>query len=215
VNAMKRRATKVVLFLLLGAIVNVAVAWACHLTLEERSAESLTRKPTQSEIEWWRQQKPAAFVAEPYGVVEWRRPGRTTVTLTQNALEGFVATFGDRCQLLRSGWPCPSMEQFSWNSPAKAIAVNADAMLIPPTWQWPFAERNLPLRPHWPGFIVNTLVYALTLWIFFAALGRMRRMIRRRRGLCPACAYPVGQSPTCTECGAAVNQNRARQEAAA
>jgi len=30
------------------------------------------------------------------------------------------------------------------------------------------------------------------------------RMIRRRRGQCERCAYPVGTSERCTECGAAV-----------
>jgi hypothetical protein len=34
-----------------------------------------------------------------------------------------------------------------------------------------------------------------------AAPGSVRRRMRIRRGLCPACAYPVGQSDVCTECG--------------
>ncbi len=32
----------------------------------------------------------------------------------------------------------------------------------------------------------------------------LRRLIRRRRGLCPTCAYPIGESATCTECGKAL-----------
>jgi hypothetical protein len=32
----------------------------------------------------------------------------------------------------------------------------------------------------------------------------LRRHSRLKRGLCPACAYPVGESGVCTECGAAV-----------
>jgi len=63
--------------------------------------------------------------------------------------------------------------------------------------------RILPLRPLWPGFAVNTLFYAGVLWMMFALPFALRRRLRRRRGQCPACAYPVGQSPVCTECGAA------------
>jgi hypothetical protein len=81
--------------------------------------------------------------------------------------------------------------------------------------------RLIPLRPLWPGFAINTLFYAGVLWMLFCGPFALRRMIRRRRGQCPACAYPIGwgagQSPVCTECGAAVgplDQNRARQEAA-
>ena len=62
----------------------------------------------------------------------------------------------------------------------------------------------VPYRVLWPGFAINTIFYAAILWVVFFAPGRIRRTIRRRRGLCPACAYPIGTSPICTECGAAV-----------
>ncbi len=29
----------------------------------------------------------------------------------------------------------------------------------------------------------------------------LRRFIRRKRGLCPACGYPTGESAVCSECG--------------
>ena len=84
---------------------------------------------------------------------------------------------------------------------------------------WAFDSTNgarilLPLRPLWPGFAINTLFYAGVLWVLFCGPFSLRRMIRRRRGQCPACAYPIGKSPVCTECGADLHQNRARQEAA-
>jgi hypothetical protein len=46
--------------------------------------------------------------------------------------------------------------------------------------------------------------YAAILWLLFAAPFALRRRRRIKRGLCPKCAYPVGESPVCTECGAAV-----------
>ena len=63
------------------------------------------------------------------------------------------------------------------------------------------SPRMLPLRPLWPGFAINTVFYAAVLWGLFAFPFALRRTIRRRRGQCPACGYPVGTSPRCTECG--------------
>jgi hypothetical protein len=62
----------------------------------------------------------------------------------------------------------------------------------------------IPTRPIWPGFAVNTVFYAGVLWVLWATPFALRRMIRRRRGHCAACNYPIGQSPVCTECGASV-----------
>jgi hypothetical protein len=70
-----------------------------------------------------------------------------------------------------------------------------------------WAERAFPLMPMWPGFAINTVFYAGILaggWMLFAAPGMIRRRGRIKRGLCPACAYPVGTSSVCTECGLSV-----------
>jgi hypothetical protein len=60
------------------------------------------------------------------------------------------------------------------------------------------------LQANLAGFAINTLFYAAILWAIFAVLRAIRRTRRASRGLCPACAYPVGESAVCTECGAAV-----------
>lgn len=62
----------------------------------------------------------------------------------------------------------------------------------------------VPFRPVFPGFIINTLFYGLFLWLLFAAPFAARRLLRRSRGQCRKCAYPIGVSRVCTECGAAV-----------
>ena len=53
-----------------------------------------------------------------------------------------------------------------------------------------------------PGFAINTVFYAVVLWLLFAAPLALRRRRRIKRGLCPKCAYPVGTNKRCTECGA-------------
>ena len=60
--------------------------------------------------------------------------------------------------------------------------------------------RAVPLLPVWPGFLINTIFYAAVLWLPFGPFA-MRRLIRLKRGLCPKCAYPMGESSVCTECG--------------
>jgi hypothetical protein len=60
------------------------------------------------------------------------------------------------------------------------------------------------LQPLLPGFAINTLYYAAILWLLVGlpvAAFALRRRRRIKRGLCPTCAYPVGASDTCTECG--------------
>jgi hypothetical protein len=64
--------------------------------------------------------------------------------------------------------------------------------------------RVLPLRPILISCAANTVYYAAVLWLMVLGPGTLRRFIRRRRGLCPACGYPIGESTRCTECGRAV-----------
>ena len=65
----------------------------------------------------------------------------------------------------------------------------------------------------WSGFAVNTILYAGILWLLIGGPFMRRRLVRMklrvRRGLCPACAYPVGESGVCSECGKAL-ADRAR-----
>jgi len=70
--------------------------------------------------------------------------------------------------------------------------------------------RALRLYLLWirPGLALNTLhtaAIAAIGWLLIygpLALSRLiRRFIRTRRGLCPACAYPRGESDVCSECG--------------
>ena len=62
----------------------------------------------------------------------------------------------------------------------------------------------LPYRVIVTGFALNTLFYAAMVWMLFAMSMWLRRRRRIRRGLCPSCAYPIGSSDVCTECGQAL-----------
>ncbi len=80
---------------------------------------------------------------------------------------------------------------------------------------WVVSGRSaLPTRIIWPGFVINTVFYAVVLWLLLAAPFALRRRLRRKRGLCPACGYDLrgrgspSQSNVCPECGKPVMPRR-------
>jgi hypothetical protein len=119
-----------------------------------------------------------------------------------------------------TGWPMPSLSGYEWEialvQKSKRVLRFALELKSNPVTTTVAATgagsgsftmtqtRLLPLRPMWPGFAINTIFYAAILWLLWITPGKIRRFIRIRRGRCPACAYPVGTSPVCTECGTPV-----------
>lgn len=65
--------------------------------------------------------------------------------------------------------------------------------------------RIIPLWPAWPGLLGNTLTFAAAWMMVLLLVPMFVRTWRRRRGLCPACAYDLRGTPAgapCPECGA-------------
>ena len=59
----------------------------------------------------------------------------------------------------------------------------------------------IPTLPYWPGLIANTVVWGAVAWVMVFGVRRLRAILRRRKGLCTACAFPLHQLPRCPECG--------------
>lgn len=59
----------------------------------------------------------------------------------------------------------------------------------------------LPYRIIWPGFLLDTVVYASVIGVSISAYKAMRHVWRAGRGRCVHCGYPRGVSATCSECG--------------
>lgn len=68
----------------------------------------------------------------------------------------------------------------------------------------------LPLRPLFPGFLLNTLAYAILAWTAVASLTNSRARLRTRRGTCPKCAYDLTNLTTCPECGTPKTHDKGR-----
>ena len=66
-------------------------------------------------------------------------------------------------------------------------------------------SRQIPYCPLPAGMLANTAVYTALLWPVLRLAAAARRRLRHRRGQCPACRYPVDVSPACTECGASLS----------
>ena len=117
--------------------------------------------------------------------------------------------------LFAHGWPCLSM----WCEGQRTSTLRrgyspptppqgAVEFRVPGWLRWttdePFFIRNVPLRPIWSGTLINSALFGTITWVLFFGWRDLRRSLRWRRHLCGCCAYPIGSSQVCTECGASV-----------
>ncbi len=190
---MKRRLLLVAVFLLAGTIVNVAVAWGWALF-----GPGLTYGP-------YRQTRVALVdrVCEEQSInCVWLkgRPDRFRGLGYDSSLF-YRSDINERLSYWRVGLPVLSVEGIHYEIMSRGQRNDTYTYALP----LPFVRRSgmldiLPFGPVWPGFAVNTIFYAAILWLPFV----VRRWMRVRRGLCPKCAYPMGESAVCTECGRAI-----------
>lgn len=68
----------------------------------------------------------------------------------------------------------------------------------------------LPTLPVWPGFAVNTAIYGVLIWLVGFGPFALRRTLRRRRGRCVRCGYDVAGLTKCPECGACASLSKRR-----
>ena len=112
---------------------------------------------------------------------------------------------------LECGWPLRSVWHRTWvvdeevalqGLPVSTTTVRTPHIALPNGLARQASVSHLPICIRaWP-FLVNTLVYAGVLGSMCLLPGWFRRTRRRRRGLCAVCAYPVGPTAACSECGA-------------
>lgn len=65
---------------------------------------------------------------------------------------------------------------------------------------------SLPLRPAPFSFLANWLVWSVVALGILLGTLFARSELRRRKGLCVACGYPIARFPTCPECGEQVRR---------
>jgi hypothetical protein len=244
------------MLLLLGAIVNLAVAWCLALLIDGLPSGRPTRlgvtstqhpfwrlnfswrpgttvltseyrisvrpappRPQASpeEINAWLEQQSSFDAGEPtpppkgVGVIAapyWSRastppqPEREEPLIIEDA----------------RGWPMRSL--MSYVRPdllARNITPTLrDTWLLETGGRTPVGiARGLPLKPILPGFFLNSMAYAVVLWLVFSAIPQwMRRRIEAKRGCCIHCGYDLRGKPAdtdkCPECGKGAGAPRAK-----
>jgi hypothetical protein len=234
---MRRWLITILIFLLAGALVNIAVAWgSAAVTPDPMKGLSGTIRFGSGKLDSGHQWvltryegMAATRILSRCYVGFFHHDGDTHEPQTLLAAWGSIDTpkppgpasdaGGRNCQELiddARGWPVRSM-CCSWGTSDFALCPRGRAPLplvsgirLPgPAAGSIYTLRALPLRIWVPGFTVNTIFHAAVLWLLRLGLLVLRRLNRLRRGLCPACAYPMGDAPVCTECGREL-PNRAR-----
>ena len=218
-------ARRIMLFLLLGAIVNIAVAWGCAALVDLRDADTGDDQTDSPTMQWQilrfdalgstlidinRYQKSKAFLlpdtvdlADPSEIPEefqrWLTPADRTWMHFSPELRDWQSVL-----LFLHGWPLKAMCCVTTQDFGGAEMVVHAGLRLPqtprPSDRHPTA---LPLRPLWPGFAINTLFYAAMLWLLWSTSFALRGVIRRHRGRCCACGYDLRGTDhkVCPECG--------------
>ena len=224
---MKRRLLIVAAFLLAGAVVNVAVAWVCAVSicLSKPGPSLRVVKAVLWELEpdgnwrFWiivRTKNQGVWCDYSHwdirsGNIDHRQEIEPSTDLRPDELAPSWASLRTppdtdyASRLVHAfGWPVVSM----WRDYGRSGVGNRKVLLhgLPVTFLPPDGafQRAVPINPIWPGFAVNTTFYAAILWLLICGPFVLRRFIRVKRGLCPACAYPRGESDVCSECGKAI-----------
>ena len=212
---MKRWIYKLVVFLLLGAVVNVAVAWG--LVFFKRQPLDYGETVSCPADYTWPRPVPSNWT-DPWMCSSSHSFGATVIgTLCQVPDDPDIAGGGQA--IYQWGWPARSMESEARVTTRKSrpryVYENVSCtepiedLQFVPKWLGSARgrHRRIPLRVGWPGFVTNTAFYALTLSLLWSSPFVVRRLIRRKRGLCVKCGYDLrgAEHDVCPECGAEVS----------
>lgn len=212
---MTRIVVRVLAYLLLGAVANIALAWACvawsptgGASLDNRPWDSNRGWPVPVPDDWWTYTGPVS-VERGFGMVLAKNNFAGLARVSRESAEfEHSEVFAAR---LDAGWPWRSLTTHYVRIRRRP---SPPFLTAPPPWECALEVRGmrrgvvrplaLPCRPVWPGFLANTLLFGVLLGTGPHAISLIRRQSRIKRHLCPVCAHPIGTSPVCTECGAAV-----------
>ena len=214
---MKRWLFKLVVFLILGAITNIAVAWGFVLgiSLTNRTGEYqvINYAPKERDLRYTQ-----------------TMPGRTRINwITQNFIhDPLFSRSHFQIDISRSGscdlagWPLrtlscsntsvwtlvfPSGFSSRYNELNNSSNIK-NGFKLPPEYHTLSSSRlpiwrALPYRPIWPEIAINTIFYATILWLLTLGPFTTRRIMRHKCGHCIKCGYDLrGDSDGgCPECG--------------
>jgi hypothetical protein len=222
--------------LLLGAVVTIGVAWGInHGAIAQRSWERVSGGASTPSGEWLSCSRARRAGCE---VVRWSAgldnpeliPWRVDAPETfprWSAVPNHDAFHGDHpverygeWHEVGVGWPMLALRRHAtsrgseaWDEPTLRYADLGLARYEPPLppFSRPWQRHAIPIMPIWSGFILDTLFWGALVAVVLRGPAWGRWWVRHLRHRCPACGYPIGVSPVCTECGRAHPPDRGRR----
>ena len=239
---MRKRVIRVMLTaLVVGAGLNVALTWSLVGLIGWPRSLGVSRGTIgQGAPKRWSVGVPASWPPVPrmttasewwcctirYEFAEWPAPIIGADGLrTAQGMEVFRTAKRLTAQSHEWGWPMRSLRSVQTFEESMSTAVRPVRTpveehwfkrgLVMPAFLVKSPEvTHLPVMPVWPGFVVNTLVFAVVAVAAVVVPGVARASVRRRRGRCIACGYDLSGLDTCPECGTAAPEAAHREEVA-
>ena len=101
------------------------------------------------------------------------------------------------------GWPFPCVAKTTFRTFNPDSVAESGSLTFAPRISRALGLRDLPARPVLPGLAADSLILGTLVFVAASLPAHVRRALRRRRGLCPACGYDLRATPgQCPECGA-------------
>lgn len=201
----------VIVWLIVGCIISTLVAWGCVAISANRTLD-VRRLGQMRAAQYEEEERQRAAGEASFG-------GRY--------LSGLYLSFGTRVLTIKSapsqrgwreehtaGWPMVSLQAQRIADIGRSPVWRAGVRLGKLSLIYPTADKSpvitgptiatdrlLPIAPIWPAFAINAAFWAAMCWLVWRIAGWMTRWQRGLRGMCGWCAYPIGTSPVCTECG--------------
>ena len=205
-----RRIQFILVLLLIGAVLNISLAWLFAAWIAIGGSQNLVINNTAGlqqivDTESW------------LGMSRINRAQFSDLTLDSG---GSMATVrwsgnGEEHSELQCGWPMHSLHCLNYGEINIRIGSSVMGMqksglnpivggieLPPGAKGW----RALPYLPMWFGFVLNTMFWALIAWAVIVGVFGWRRRRRIKRGLCVVCGYDLtgAEHLQCPECGSPV-----------
>ncbi|MFG0284691.1 MAG: hypothetical protein ACF8R7_09745 [Phycisphaerales bacterium JB039] len=176
------------LLLLGGAVVNAAVAWGIRLAASQPSDQLLDGLPRwHVPLTTFMEDEPPPVIASGHMRSRW-----ITSSIEHAGSAG--------CDTTAIGWPMRSALMAAYHDMATGTTQVRGAVRLWHTQDSFDLGGVFPVRPIFPGFVVNTLFYAVVVGAILA----LPLSFRARRGRCAKCNSDLaGPEGPCPECGAA------------
>ncbi len=217
---MKRIAITLVVFLVLGAVVNVGVAWGCAVRLQHDwytfSTQGGDSHRYYDDWKWGNETEHLGWqlrIEKRFGCTRcWANYAGSSPVDATTAPDGVFPSWTQLHHLPMLapaggmtffpfldeayGWPRPAL----WLTWYQSTSTQLDTS-VPGSWK--VSGFYLPVRQILPGCLINTLFYGAILWALWSAPFATRRLIRKRRGRCVRCGYDLrhAEHDVCPECG--------------